>query len=68
MSYQGPLIIREPELRWPVMLVAAIVTTLLVLVTVGVLHLTLTKPAAQPAGQPRLEGALHPKMPEFERS
>lgn len=68
MSYQGPMIIREPELRWPVMLVAAVVTTLLVLVTAGAIRLTLTKPAARPAAPPRLEGALHPKMPAFERS
>lgn len=67
MSYQGQMIIREPELRWPVMLVAAIVTTLLVLVTAGVLHLTLTKSAAQPAAQPRLEGALRPETAGFER-
>ena len=67
MSHQGPMIIREPELRWPVMLVASIVTTLLVLVTAGVLHLTLIKPAARPAAQPRLEGALRSEMPGFER-
>jgi hypothetical protein len=66
MSFQGQMIIRDPEVRWPVMLVAAIVTTLLVLVTAGVLHLTLTKPAAQPAAQPRLEGALRPETPGFE--
>ena len=67
MSYQGPMSIKEPELRWPVILVAAIITTCVVLVTAGALHLTLTKPAAGPAAQPRLEGALRPEMPEFER-
>jgi hypothetical protein len=61
------MIIREPELRWPVMLVAAIVTTLLVLVTAGAIHLTLTKPPTRPATQPRLEGALRPEMPGVER-
>ena len=59
--------IREPELRWPVILVVAVVTTFIVLVTAGALHLTLTKPAARPAARPRLEGALRPEMPEFER-
>lgn len=59
--------IKEPDLRWPVILVAAIITTCIVLVTAGALHLTLTKPAASPASQPRLEGALRPEMPEFGR-
>ena len=59
--------IREPELRWPVILVAAIITTLIVLVMAGVIHLALTKPAVRPAAQPRLEGALRPEMPEFEQ-
>ena len=67
MSFQGQMIITEPELRWPVMLVAAIITTLLVLMTAGAIRLTLTKPAARPAAQPRLEGALRPEMPGFER-
>ncbi|MDQ3802449.1 MAG: hypothetical protein M3416_01120 [Acidobacteriota bacterium] len=67
MSYQGPMLIKEPELRWPVILVAAIITTCIVLVAAGALHLTLTRPAASPAAQPRLEGALRPEMPEFER-
>jgi hypothetical protein len=67
MSYQGPMLIREPELRWPVILAAAIITGFIVLMTAGALHLTLTKPYARPAARPQLEGALRPEMPEFER-
>ena len=67
MSYRGPMLIREPELRWPVIVVAGVITTFVVLVTASALHLTLTKPAARPPAQPRLEGALRPEMPEFER-
>lgn len=67
MSYQGPMSVREPELRWPLILVAAVATTLLVLVMAGVLHLAQTRPAARPAVEPRLEGAIRPEMPEFER-
>ena len=59
--------IREPAPRWPVILVAGVITTFIALVTAGALHLTLTKPAARPAVQPRLDGALRPEMPEFER-
>lgn len=67
MSYQGPMLIREPVLRWPVLLVAGIITFFIVLMTAGALHLTLTKPYVRPAARPRLEGALRPGMPEFER-
>ncbi|MDQ3803428.1 MAG: hypothetical protein M3416_06305 [Acidobacteriota bacterium] len=67
MSYQGPMLIREPELRWPVILVAATITTLIVLATAGVMHLALTSPAVTPAARPRLEGALRPGMPAFEQ-
>lgn len=67
MPYRGPMLIKEPELRWPVLLVAAIITTFIVLVTAGALKLTLPKPAASPAAQPRLEGALRTQMPGFER-
>ena len=26
MSYQGPMLIREPEFRWPIVLLAALLT------------------------------------------
>ena len=67
MSYQGPILIREPDLRWPLILVAAIITTLLVLVMAGVMHLSLTRPVGRLTVEPRLEGALRPEMPEFEQ-
>lgn len=67
MSYQGPILIREPDLRWPLILVAAIITTLLVLVTAGLMHLSLTRPVVMPIVESRLEGALRPEMPEFEQ-
>lgn len=67
MSYQGPILIREPDLRWPLILVAAVITTLLVIVTAGVMQLSLTRPAVSLTAEPRLEGALRPEMPEFEQ-
>lgn len=57
--------IREPELRWPLILLAASITTLIVLLTAGVLHLSLTRPYGGPAVERRLEGAIRPEMPEF---
>jgi hypothetical protein len=61
------MLIREPELRWPLILMAAIITTLIVLVMAGVLHFAQTQPAVRPTVEPRLEGALRPEMPGFEQ-
>jgi hypothetical protein len=58
MSYQGPMLIREPELRWPVVLLAGLATALVVLLTAGVISLALARPAAPPATPPHLVGAL----------
>ncbi len=44
MSYQGPILIREPELRWPIVLLAAIITTAIALVAAGMHYLALTRP------------------------
>jgi hypothetical protein len=67
MSYQGPMLIREPVLRWPVLLIAGIITFFIVLITAGALHLTPTKPYVRPAARPQILSALRPGMPEFER-
>ena len=67
MSYQGPMLIREPELRWPAILAAGIITFFIMLMTAGAFHLTLTKPYARTAARPQLVGAQRPGMPEFER-
>ena len=67
MSYQGPMVIREPDLRWPIYLVAAIITTVFVLLLAGALHLSVTQPYARSFEQPRLERAIRPGAPEFER-
>lgn len=67
MSYQSPMLIREPNLRWPLFLLSAIITTLIVLLMAGVLHVAQRKPLGNPAVEPRLEGALRPGMAEFEQ-
>ncbi len=67
MSQQSPMLIREPDLRWPIYLVAAIITALIVLMIAGVMHLALTRPAVGPPAERRLEGAIRPGMPEFEK-
>jgi hypothetical protein len=67
MSYQGPMLIREPNLRWPIYLLAAIITTLIVLLLAGMLHLSVTQPYASGSNEPRLERAIRPGAPEFEQ-
>ena len=47
MSYQDPMLIREPELRWPVVVLAGIVTAVITLLA-GVLYLALTQPYVNP--------------------
>jgi hypothetical protein len=50
MSHRGPRMIREPELRWPIYLVAFILTALLMLFTWTVVRLTVGQSPAVPAG------------------
>lgn len=65
MSYQGPLLIREPELRWPIVILAAIITALIALVVAGLYYVAMTQPVNSYSG-PRLSSALRPGEPEFE--
>jgi hypothetical protein len=66
MSYRGPLLIREPELRWPIIILAAIITTIIALVVVGLHYVAMTQPVNAYSG-PRLSSALRPGEPEFEQ-
>jgi hypothetical protein len=67
MSYRGPMLIREPNLRWPIYLLAAIITTLSVLLLAGVFHLSMTRPYVGSSNEPRLERATRSGAPEFEQ-
>lgn len=64
MSYQAPLLIREPELRWPIVILAAIITTIIALVAAGLHYVAMTQPVNSYSG-PRLSSALRPGEPEF---
>jgi len=66
MSYQTPLLIREPELRWPIILLAAIITTIIALVAAGLHYLALNQPV-NTYSRPRLSSALRPGELEFEK-
>ena len=64
MSYQGPLLIREPELRWPIVILAAIITTIIALAAAGLYYVAMTQPMNSYSG-PRLTSALRPGEAEF---
>ena len=48
MSYQGPMLIREPELRWPIVVLAAILTAAIALLVWGLYCVALTQPYLNP--------------------
>ena len=65
MSYQGPMLIREPELRWPIVMLAVLLTAAIALLAAGVYHVT--HPIVSPNVGPRLGTALYTGQPEFEQ-
>lgn len=64
MAYQGPMLIREPELRWPIVMVAALVTTVIAVLAAGIYYVT--QPIVTPNVAPALERALYTGQPEFD--
>ena len=67
MAYRGPTLIREPELRWPVILVAAAITSVIVLLTAGVINLAATRPYRGQVLEQRLGEAIRHETPGFEQ-
>ena len=65
MSYQGPMLIREPELRWPIVMLAALLTAAIALLASGIYYVT--QPIVTPNVEPGLERALYTGQPEFEQ-
>jgi len=66
IAYRGPALIAEPELRWPILILAAVITALLALSAAGLYYLAMTRADFSSYTEPRLEGALQPGQPEFE--
>jgi hypothetical protein len=65
MSYQGPMLIREPELRWPIVMLAALLTAAIAALAAGIHYVT--QPIVTPNVEPRLEKGLYSGQPEFEQ-
>lgn len=51
MSYRGPILIREPELRWPIVVLAATVTAAIALLTAALYYVAMTQPALNPLSE-----------------
>lgn len=66
IAYRGPTLIAEPELRWPILILAVVITTLLAIFTTGLYYAAMTKPDVSSYMEPRLEGALQAGQPKFE--
>src|SRR5687767_11931384 len=66
IAYRGPRLIAEPELRWPIVLLAAAITALLAILTAGLYYVAMTKTDVNSYTEPRLERALQPGEAEFE--
>jgi hypothetical protein len=65
IAYRGPVLIAEPELRWPIVILAAAITALLAILTAGLYYVAASKSDVNYIE--RLEGALQSGQPEFEQ-
>lgn len=61
------MLIREPDVRWPLYLLAAIITAAVVLVTVGVMRTALTWEVEKHIPGPPPRGLIRQGTPEFEQ-
>lgn len=66
MAYREPTLIKEPEIRWPVMVVAAAITSVIALATAAVISLAKTWPYQGRVTEQHLERAIRPETPGFD--
>ena len=66
IAYRGPTLIAEPELRWPILILAVVITALLAIFTAGLYYAVMTQSDVSSYAEPRLEGAMRPGQPQFE--
>src|ERR1043165_9698702 len=67
MSYNGPMLIKEPELRWPIVLLAALITMAIALLVATMHFVALTTPLVNRSSQPQFEWMLQPGHSEFDQ-
>ena len=67
MSYNGPMLIKEPELRWPIVLLAALITTAIALLLATMHFVASTTPLVNRSSPAQFEWMLQPGHPEFDQ-
>lgn len=67
MSYKGPALIKEPELRWPIVMVAFLITAFIALLAAGIHYVAMQPRTMNHGPEPRLVEALQPGQPEFDQ-
>lgn len=67
MSYQGPMLIKQPELRWPIVMLAAIITAVMALIVTGVHYLTMNERNFSSYSVPLPAWTLRTGQAEFEQ-
>jgi hypothetical protein len=61
------MLIREPQLRWPIVVLAGLITVAIALLAACLQYVVMTQPYVNPYSVPRLEKALQPGQSEFEQ-
>ena len=67
MSYHGPMLIKEPELRWPIVLIAALITTALALLVAAMHYVASTTPPVSSSSPAQFEWMLQPGHSDFDQ-
>jgi hypothetical protein len=67
MSYQGPMMIKEPELRWPIVLLATLMTAAIALLVAAMHYVASTKSPVSVSSPQRLEWMLQPGQSDFDQ-
>ena len=67
MSYNGPMLIKEPELRWPIVLIAALITMAIALLVTTMHFVASTPPLGNRSSPAQFEWMLQPGHSEFDR-
>ena len=67
MSYQGPMLIKEPDLRWPIVLIAAFVTMAIALLVATMHFVASTTPPVNRSSQRQFEWMLQPGQSDFDQ-
>ena len=67
MSYHGPILIKEPELRWPIILIAALISTAIALLVAVMNFVASTTPPVNRSSATQFEWVLQPGHSDFDQ-